>query len=204
MDRTKLPPDKLVGFADTDWAAYRCTRNAITGGVMMLAGGAVGYRTKYQHFIAHSTTDAEWVSACDIGKMSLYFRSLLDDLGIPQYDATIIYEDNRGALFMANAQQASSRTRHIDIREFALVQWVEQDLLLLAAIQTNDNCSDALTKALAKQLFYRHNDTIMGRRVPEHLIEYITNEPEYRGEAIFQGIPVVCDLSSSKPKIKGG
>ena len=125
----------------------------------------------------------------------------MDDLGIPQYDATIIYEDNRGALFMANAQQASSRTRHIDIREFALVQWVEQDLLLLAAIQTNDNCSDALTKALAKQLFYRHNDTIMGRRVPEHLIEYITNEPEYRGEAIFQGIPVVCDLSSSKPKI---
>jgi hypothetical protein len=41
-----------------------------------------------------STTDAEWVSACDLGKMSLYFRSILHDLGLPQHDATIIYEDN--------------------------------------------------------------------------------------------------------------
>jgi hypothetical protein len=111
----QIPIDKLMGFADPDWAACRRTRNAITGGVMILAGGAVGYKTRYQHQIAHSTTDAEWVSACDLGKMSLYFCSILHDLGLPQHDATIIYEDNRGALFMVNAQQTSSRTRHIDI-----------------------------------------------------------------------------------------
>jgi hypothetical protein len=76
----------------------------------------------------------------DIGKMSLYFRSLLDDLGIPQFNATVIFEDNRGALFMANAQQTSPRTRHIDIREFALVDWVQQDLLIL------ENCRQLLRR----------------------------------------------------------
>ena len=170
----------------------------------MLAGGAVGYRTKYQQFIAHSTTDAEWVSACDIGKMCLYFRSILDDLGIPQHDVTVIYEDNRGALFMANAQQTSSRSRHIDFHEFALVQWVEQDLLLLKAIHLGDNCADALTKALAKQLFYWHNDTIMGKRILDHLVEYIAQESKYRAEADSRGMPVAGDLSFSEPKIKGG
>jgi hypothetical protein len=108
--------------------------------------------------------------------MSLYFRSLLDDLGIPQFNATVIFEDNRGALFMANAQQTSPRTRHIDIREFALVDWVEQDLLILEAIKTADNCSDAMTKALAKVLFYCHNDTIMGRRTPDNLKPYLAAE----------------------------
>jgi hypothetical protein len=86
---------------------------------------------------------------------------------------------------MANAQQTSSRTHHIDIREFALVQWVEQDLLILEAIHFSDNCSDAMTKALAKQLFYRHNDTIMGRHIPAHLLVFLRQEPAYSQEFSF-------------------
>ncbi len=130
--------DTLVGFAGADWASCHRTRQAITGGVMMLAGGTVGYKSRYQHAIAHSTTETEWVSVVDMGKTSLYFRSILEDVGIPQHDATIIYEENRGALFMANAEQPTSRTRHIDIQEFALIDWVEQDLLILEAIATAD------------------------------------------------------------------
>jgi len=139
---------------------------------MMLAGAAIGYKTKFQGQIAHSTTNGEWVAAVDVGKMSFYFRrSCLDDLYIPQYDTTVIYEDNRGgALFMANAQQTSPRTRHIDIREFALVDWILQDLLILEGIKTTVNCADSFTKALARILFYRHNDTVMGRRIPTHLL----------------------------------
>ena len=98
--------------------------------------------------------------------MILFFRSLLFDLGYEQDDATILYEDNNGALMMANAQQPTKCTRHLDIKYFALLDWVERDLLILHSISTHDNSADALTKPLAKQLFYRHTDTLMGRRVP--------------------------------------
>ena len=101
--------------------------------------------------------------------MIIFFRSIFDDLGIPQQQATIMYEDNRGALFMANAQQTSQRTRHIDIKYFALIDWVQEDLMILESIPTSDNCADAMTKALAKTLFYHHTDTIMGRRIPEQI-----------------------------------
>ena len=101
--------------------------------------------------------------------MVLYFRSLLEDLGQPQHSATIMFEDNRGALFMANAQQASTRTRHIDIKHFALVDWVEQDMMILEDIPTAENSADSMTKATAKILFYRHMDRIMGRRKPHHV-----------------------------------
>jgi hypothetical protein len=110
--------------------------------------------------------------------MILFFRSLLDDLGIPQHTATVMYEDNRGALFMANAQQTSQRTRHIDIKLFALIDWVKEDLMILDTIASSDNCSDGMTKANAKILFYRHADTIMGRRTFNRSnLQHIANMP---------------------------
>jgi hypothetical protein len=102
--------------------------------------------------------------------MILFFRSLLQDLNLDQTHATILYEDNKGALMMANAQQPTRRTRHMDIKKFALLDWVEQDLMIMQSIKTAENAADAMTKPLAKQLFYRHADTIMGRRVPQYVL----------------------------------
>jgi hypothetical protein len=42
----------------------------------------------------------------------------------------------------------------MDIKKFALLDWVEQDLLKLRAVKTAENAADGLTKPLAKQLFY--------------------------------------------------
>lgn len=105
--------------------------------------------------------------------MILYFRTLLEDLGLSQEDATVMFEDNRGALYMANAQQPSNRTRHIDIKMFALTDWVERDLITLVDIVTSDNCADHMTKALPKVLFYRHTDTLMGRRIPDYVTKHL-------------------------------
>jgi len=137
------------------------------------AGGAVGYKCKYQDVIAHSSTEAEFTAACDAGKMLLFFRSILNDLGYEQEDATVLYEDNNGALMMANAQQPTRRTRHMDIKKFALLDWVEQDLLILRAIKTAENAADGLTKPLPKQLFTRHSDTILGKRIPDYVLRSI-------------------------------
>jgi hypothetical protein len=72
---------------------------------------------------------------------------------------------------MANAQQPMQRTRHIDIKKFAILDWVEQDLMILKTIKTAENAADGMTKPLARQLFSRHVDTIMGRRIPEYALQ---------------------------------
>lgn len=159
----------LIGYVDSDWAANIKKRTSLTGAVIMLAGGVIGYKTKFQTVIAHSSTEAEFVAACDTAKMILFFRSLLDELDLPQHSATILYEDNTGALLMANAQQPTRRTRHMDIKHFTLLDWVEQDLLQLQQISTHDNAADAMTKPLTRQLFYRHRDTYMGYRIPDYV-----------------------------------
>jgi hypothetical protein len=92
----------------------------------------------------------------------------MQEVGLEQKDATILFEENNGPLMMANAQQPNKCMQHIDIKHFTLLDWVEQDMLILEHIQTNNNVADAMTKTLSKNLFYRHYDTYMGRRIPDY------------------------------------
>ena len=71
---------------------------------------------------------------------------------------------------MSNASKPTKGTRHIDIKDFAIQDWVEQDLITLERIETTNNSADAFTKPLTRILFYRHNDYItMGRNKPQYL-----------------------------------
>jgi hypothetical protein len=160
--------ESIIGYVDSDWATNTKKRTFMTGMVIMYAGGAIGYKSKFQTVFAYSSTEAEFVAACDTAKMILFYRSLMEDIGLPQNDATVLFEDNNGALLMANTQQPTKRTRHIDIKHFALLDWVEQDMIILEDIPTSENVADSMTKTLSKTLFFRHYDTYMGLRVPDY------------------------------------
>ena len=56
--------------------------------------------------------------------------------------------------------------RHVETRHFAILEWINNDILQVKKIDTADNSRDVLTKATGKLLFYRHNNTIMGNRIP--------------------------------------
>jgi hypothetical protein len=60
--------------------------------------------------VAGSSTEAELMAAYDAGKMILFVRSILWDLGIPQESATILYEDNDACTAMGNAQKPTPQT----------------------------------------------------------------------------------------------
>jgi hypothetical protein len=103
--------------------------------------------------VAGSSTEAEFMAACDTGKMILYIRSILWDLDIPQEATTLLYKDNDGCTAMGNAQKPTSRSRHIDIKFFSLCDWVKRNLMLLDRIDTSINMADHLMKALQHILF---------------------------------------------------
>ena len=124
---------------------------------------------RFQDTIALSSTEAEFIAAVDAGKYILYLRSILEDIGICQDEANILYEDNQGSLLLTTAQQPTKRTRHIDIKHFVLQDWCEQDLISIRRINTADNYSDNLTKATSRSLFYRHMEYIQGENIPEYI-----------------------------------
>jgi hypothetical protein len=81
---SSLHSSNLVAFADSDWGTDKSHRRSIMGIAIMLAGAVVGYNTKYQDTVAHSSTEAEFVAACEMAKTVLFFRSILNESGISQ------------------------------------------------------------------------------------------------------------------------
>jgi hypothetical protein len=135
----------------------------------MVAGAAVVYKTHYQRAVALSSTEAEFVSASDAGKVALYIRSLLHDLGFEQHHPTTLRIDNQGALHTMTAGAPTKRTRHVDIRYFALLQWSETGQLTAESIPTAHNISDSMTKATGRIKFHQHADLYMGRQPPSYV-----------------------------------
>ena len=156
----------IYAYADSDWATCVKTRRSFGGAVIRLAGGTIAYKTKFQPTVAGSSTEAEFMAAYDTGKMILFVRSVLWDLGIPQEAATTLYEDNDACTAMGNAQKPTTRTRHMDIKYFSICEWVERDLMHLERIDTSINMADHFTKALNRALFHRHADFLLGHVPP--------------------------------------
>jgi len=155
-------------YADLDWATCVKTRRSFGGAVIRLAGGTIAYKTKFQPTVAGSSTEAEFMAAYDTGKMILFVRSVLWDLGIPQEAATVLYEDNDACTAMGNAQKPTPRTRHMDIKYFSICEWVDRDLMHLERIDTSINMADHFTKALTRALFHRHADFLLGHVPPSY------------------------------------
>ena len=180
-ERPEHDPLDIHAYADADWAGDTRSRRSFTGCCVRMAGGTIAYKTKLQPTVAQSSTEAEFMGACDTGKMLLFIRSILWDLGIPQTAASILYEDNDACIAMANAQKPTIRTRHMDIKYHAICEWVERDYMVLERVHTSRNLADHFTKQLNPILFKRHTDYIMGRVPPKyapwHKIVFGTNPP---------------------------
>jgi hypothetical protein len=171
--RPKEDATNICGYMDSSWADCPITRRSTGGHCLRLAGGPIAWKSRLWPTVAHSSTEAEFYETNDAGRQSLYCRSIMWDLGIPQEAATILYEDNDGATAMANAGKPTSRTRHIDIKFYAIQEWVERDLIILKRIDTAINMADHYTKPLPRILFYRHNDYNMGRVPPTYSPKYL-------------------------------
>ena len=165
----KMHPRNPIAYSDSDWGADTSHRRSVTGIIIMVAGAAVVYKTHYQRAVALSSTEAEFVSASDAGKMALYIRSLLHDLGLEQNHSTPLRIDNKGALHMVTAGAPTKRTRHVDIRYFALLQWSETGQLQAESIPTALNISDSMTKATGRIKFHQRADMYMGRQPPRYV-----------------------------------
>ena len=165
---TPVPVPQLTAYTDSDWGSDRTHRRSVTGTLLLHSGATILYKTRYQPAVALSSTEAEFVAASDTGKSILYIRSLLTELGYTPSTSTPLLVDNRGALFMVESQAPTKRTRHVDIRYFALLQWQQQKLLVVIPVPTANNISDSMTKATGRIKFHQHTDIYMGRTRPHH------------------------------------
>ena len=110
----------------------------------------------------------------DAGKAALYLRSILAELNLTQLKPTTIQVDNRAARQFTNAQQPTRRTRHIEMRDFVIVQWTDEEQIRFQDVKSQYNPSDSVSKQTGRTKFHEQMDILMGRRKPIYVKKHQT------------------------------
>ena len=146
-----LNNEELNIYCDADWASD-VDRKSISGYVITLAGGAVVWSSKKQSTVALSTAEAEYVAATHCAKQVIWHRSLLNKVGIPLPSTSTIFSDNQAAVSIAHHPEHHVQTKHIDIAHHFLRDLIQEKILNLVYIKTEDNLADIFTKSLPKKI----------------------------------------------------
>jgi hypothetical protein len=147
----------LEGFADADWANDKLDRKSCSGFLLKLAGGAVCWESRKQTMVALSTTEAEYVSLSICTKRAIVLYKIVSEiLGARGYrelfniNTVCIFNDNQSAVKNANCKDVRERSKHIDIRYHFVKEAVEQGLVTVVYMSTENMLADILTKPLVK------------------------------------------------------
>jgi hypothetical protein len=94
-------------------------------------------------------------------RRALWLRQIGMAMGIDGAESIEIFEDNAQAVGFANSTRLAKRTKYIDIKYHAVRDDVRLGELVVSKVDTGDNLSDAMTKALGRTKFEKFRE-LMG------------------------------------------
>jgi len=162
-----IPPPphlrQLIAHVDEAHANKLRQHQSATGCGCCLAGGVVACRSRTQSICAQSSTEAELIAANAAAKVTKHLRFILHELGCTQTEPAPICEDHNSAIKIVNHSRPTDRSRHVEIRCFALQHWRLMKDIILIHLPGVVNPADMLTKALGWVLHHRQPPHLMGR-----------------------------------------
>ena len=128
----------------------------------MMNGGSISWKSRRQHSVTLSTSEAEYMTASEVGKEILYLHALLRDVGREQTAPTNIYEDNLACTVMSTNPVLRKSSRHIDICVHFGRDLYTAGVMRLIPLRTHLMVADALTKSLLDPALTQHREVILG------------------------------------------
>ena len=116
---------KPSAWMDADSAACPDTRRSVSGGAVMLGGGAISWFSRVQEVTAAASSESEYVALAKVVNELRFLRQVKGFLTPPINDSIIPRENNEGAIKMATNRFSSRRTRHVDVKHHIVRDAVE-------------------------------------------------------------------------------
>ena len=82
----------------------------------------------------------------------LYVKQILEGMGEKVKTPMKLNIDNVGAIYMAKNQAPGQRTKHVDVRYNYVKVLVENGMLLVKFVKSEDNLADIFTKNVRENL----------------------------------------------------
>ena len=152
---------EIKGITDASFASNKETRRSVTGYLIFLNGVLIAWKSKTQHHVTISTTKSEYVALSHVSMEILFVRDILLFLGIEVELPIMVKVDNQGAIFLSNNRTLGQRTKHVDTRYHFVREYVEEGILKIIYVKSEDNTADMMTKNLSKELFNKHAKSFM-------------------------------------------
>ena len=176
-----MKPDASQGlnvFVDADFSGNweqgdstnRDTARSRHGYIICFMGCPVIWKSQLQTEIALSSTESEYIGLSYALREVIPIMELLKEMkkfGFPIRSQTPnmkcrVFEDNSGALEMANTHKYRPRTKHINVKFHHFRDYVTRGEITVHKIDTKDQCADYLTKPLNKETLIPLRRKVMG------------------------------------------
>ena len=155
-----IDTSNLTAMADANWGPQDQSKphptviqklplfktRSLSGYITFHANGPISWSSKRQAITARSTAEAEIYATDEAVKNIINIQHLRYDLGYPDaYDKINILNDNRACIIWSD-KMTTKGLRHIQIRENAVREYVQQNRVKIMHIDGKINPADIFTK----------------------------------------------------------
>lgn len=138
-------------YCDALWAGDTDDRHSFSGMVMLLGNSIVQWKAVKQKSLSISTMEAEYVSLANGVKETQWLNMFLSELNLIEYfSGPLQINCDKRAAIDAHNNMEKSKTKHIDIAYHVVREKLEEGLIQLNYIPSNENLADGMTKGLKK------------------------------------------------------
>jgi hypothetical protein len=147
----------LKGVSDSEYAGDKDTRISVYGYILYFCGAPIAWKSKAGKSVTLSSTEAEYFALSEVAKEAIFAKQVIESMGIEIIFPITIHVDNVGAIYLANNYATSQRTKHIDIRTHFVREFIEDGIIKIVFVRTDDNDADIFTKNTSEELFTKHS-----------------------------------------------
>ncbi len=151
----------LEGISDSEYAGDKDTRISVYGYIIYFCGVPVAWKSKSGKSVTLSSTEAEYFAISEVAKEIIFLKQVIESMGMKLQLPIVIKVDNVGAIYLSNNYTTSQRTKHIDIRTHFVRQYIEDGIIKIVFVKSEDNDADIFTKNTTEEIYEKQANKIV-------------------------------------------
>ena len=146
----------MTAYCDSDYAGDKDGRKSVSGFVIYIQGCLISWKSRKQKSVTLSSSEAEYVAISEVCAEIMFLKQVVEFMGNKVALPIIVKVDNVGAIYLANNAVSGPRMKHVDIRYHFVQDLIEDGIIEISFVKSEENHSDIFTKNLGEELFKKH------------------------------------------------